>query len=278
MEGQEIQKTAQAATDLALDYGTNAGAGFDNQTSEDMSIPFLGVLQALSPEVSGDAGEKIKGATAGNLINTVTKELFDGGEGIYFQPADTNHVFVEWKPRDSGGGFVAVHQLDSPVVAKAKADSKEFGKYKTPAGNDLIETFYMAGLVHRSLNLSEQIGNSPEPYLIAFTSTKIKPYKTIMTRLRTFKKGPPLFAHRLKITTISEKRAKGTSANFHLEPAVDNDIAASLIPARLGDESHPLLVQGQELLKAYRGGLMKVNHEKSKTGDGGEGKGDDIPF
>jgi hypothetical protein len=243
--GDAIVKAAPQPTDLATSYGEYAGAGFDNQTSEDMSIPFLGVLQALSPELQPGA-QKIKGAEVGNLINTVTKELFDGEKnGVVFQPADTNHVFVEWKPRNQGGGFVAVHQLDSEIVASAKAKAEKFGKYKTDAGNDLIETFYIAGLLHRSADLAEQVENAPEPMIVAFTSTKIKAYKQIMTRLRTFKGKPPLFAHRLLIKTWTETNAEGTFANFTITPAVNNDVAASLIPPTLGDQPHPLLCKGR---------------------------------
>ena len=29
---------------------------------------------------------------------------------------------------------------DAPIVAKARAESKEFGQYRTPAGNNLVDT------------------------------------------------------------------------------------------------------------------------------------------
>ena len=275
-----VQQAANTALAAAQDYGDYAGAGFDNQTTDDMSIPFLGLLQDLSPEVKKGA-DKIAGAEVGMMINTVTKELFDGEkDGVIFQPCDTNHVFVEWKPRNQGGGFVAVHQIDSPIVADAKAKAEKFGKYKTPAGNDLIETFYIAGILHRSANLEEQLGNTPEPMLIAFTSTKIKAYKAIMTRLRTFKGKPPMFAHRILIKTKTETNAEGTFANFVVTPAVENNVEKSLIPSRMGEETNPLLVQGAELLKAYRSGLVQVKHEQGgDAGNGGGGaKGDNPPF
>lgn len=46
---------------VAHDYGVDAGAGFENQTSEDYAIPFIGVLQALSPQVGdpSDGGIKV---------------------------------------------------------------------------------------------------------------------------------------------------------------------------------------------------------------------------
>lgn len=276
-EQTELARKGTTALAVGYDYGDQAGIGFDNQTSDDMSIPFLGVLQAISPEVAGEPGQRIKGATSGMMINTVTKELYDGDAGVIVQPCDTSHVYVEWKPRNQGGGFVGQHATDSDIVKKAIAESKEYGKYKTPTGNDLIETFYIAALMHRSADVSEQATLGPEPILIAFTSTKIRAYKNIMTRLRTFAGRPPLFAHRLRFTTVTEKNNKGVFSNYAIAPLVDGDVAKSLIPPRLGDGPNPLLVAGQELLKSYRGGLLKVNHDSAKDASGAENKAD-IPF
>jgi hypothetical protein len=269
-----LAKREQAgALAVAYDYGTLSGVGFDNQTNEDISIPFLGVLQPMSPEVTGDDGKGIDGAKAGMLFNTVTNELFDGKDGVIFQPVDTSHVFVEWRPRNQGGGFVAVHTLDSEIVAKAKEDSTEFGKYKHN-GNDLIETFYIAGFLLRDGMEQSTMG---DPMLIAFTSTKIKIYKQVMTRLRTFAGRPPLFAHRLKITTVQEKNNTGSFSNFKIDAAA-GDIKDSLIPPTLDDAAHPLLLAGQEFLKAYRGGLMKVNHEKQGGAAAAGGTAEEPPF
>lgn len=274
-ESTALAAAATTALAAAADYGDMAGAGFENQTSADVAVPFLGVLQGLSPEV-GKGPKGIKGASPGMLINTVTKELFDGDTGVIFQPVDTRHVFVEWKPRDQGGGFVAEHATDAKVVLDCKAN-QEFGSYKTPAGNDLIETFYVTGLMHRSDNLDEQAANAPEPMMIAFSSTKIRPYKAIMTRLRTVKGNPPLFAHRIRITTAHEERDSGASENFSLKPLVNDDVKASLIPARLGNDLHPLLVAGQALLKASRSGEVKQASQERESGGGGK-KDADIPF
>lgn len=262
------EQKAMVATDY--DYGDLAGQGFDNQTSEDISIPFLGVLQPMSPEVERGNAAQIENAAPGMLFNTVTNELLP--EAIAFQPVDTRHCFVEWVPRKQGGGLVGIHELDSEVVRKAKEESETFGAYQTPKGNDLVETFYVLG--HRLLE-----DGSAEPMMIAFTSTKIKVYKQIMTRLRTFRGRPPLFAHRLSISTSIEKNAKGTFYNFKIAPLVKGDVGASLIPPKdENGEPHPLLVAGKTLLAAFRGQEMKVNYEKQGGASGGAETEEEIPF
>ena len=94
------------------DYGEQAGAGYEGTTTDDFAIPYLNLLQAMSPEVAED-GSKLEGASAGMMVNSVTKELYDGKKGLVFVPCSTSHVFVEWRPRDSGGGIVARHLRNS---------------------------------------------------------------------------------------------------------------------------------------------------------------------
>ena len=127
-----VAKTTGTAVAVP-DYGDMAGNGFENQTNEDVAIPFLNLLQPMSPEVDKDEDTYIKGATAGRMINSVTKELFPE-EGVFVVPCDTQHVFVEWVPRTEGGGFVGIHQINDPIVLAAKEAATEYGKFKTEGG------------------------------------------------------------------------------------------------------------------------------------------------
>ena len=201
------QNTAMAEYGAYADY---AGAGFENQTSDDYSIPFLQILQALSPQL-----QESDSLRQGMILNTVTGEVWDGKKGIAFVPATTQHVYVEWKPRDAGGGFVGIHEVNSDLVNHAKAASSEYGKYNTPDGNELIETFYVYGIA------LDDDGNASEAVL-AFSSTKIKKYKGWMTKAKTIqiplpdgRRIPaPLFAHRYRLKTVSEKNNKGQFFNW----------------------------------------------------------------
>lgn len=201
------QNTAMAEYGAYADY---AGAGFENQTSDDYSIPFLQILQALSPQLQENDSLR-----QGMILNTVTGEVWDGKKGIAFVPATTQHVYVEWKPRDQGGGFVGIHEVNSDIVNHARAASSEYGKYNTPDGNELIETFYVYGIA------IDDDGNASEAVL-AFSSTKIKKYKGWMTKAKTIqiplpdgRRIPaPLFAHRYRLKTVSEKNNKGQFFNW----------------------------------------------------------------
>lgn len=263
-----VQKKMEVSTEVH-DYGDLAGKGFEGVTHEDFAMPFLNLLQGLSPEVGAEGEDaKVEGATPGMIINSVTKELYDGKEGVIFVPVTTQHIYVEWKPRDQGGGIVGRHELDSEIVAAAKQASEKFGSYKTDEGNDLIETFYMMGYTLESADAEEP----KEVVVIPFTSTKIKVYKRIMQMVNTFKGRPPLFANRLHFTSVAEKNNKGSFFNYDIKP-LHGGIAQSLIPPRLEDGSpHPLLVFGQNLGEQIRQGNRRMADE-SVTG-AGAGAGD----
>lgn len=271
-----VAKRGETAV-AAYDYGEQADAGFENQTGDDLALPFIGVLQALSPQVDDSDDRHIDGARAGMLYNTVTEALFDGKDGVEFIPALTEHVFVEWVPRNRGGGFVARHQPTSDVVAKAKEGSPSFGVYATDytptgdekspfQGNDLIETFYVYGVV---------VGEQVEPVVLAFTSTKIKVYKRWATKLNMFtipgpegrKIRPPLFAHRVRLTTQSQKNNNGSFHNFALSPAEGGSLVDSLLPP-----DDPRFLAAKDCYDMVKSGAARASYE---TQHGGEGKGGD---
>lgn len=260
-----VQPKHEVSTEVH-DYGEMAGGGFEGTTHEDFAMPYLNLLQALSPEVGADGPDKaLDGAKAGMLINSVTKELYDGRTGIVFVPVVTQHVYVEWKPRDAGGGIVARHEIGSELVSACKQAAESFGQYKTDEGNDLIETFYMIGYTLESEDATEP----KDIVVLPFTSTKIKVYKRIMQMLHTYKGRPPLFANRLRVTSVAEKNNKGSFFNLDIKP-INGGVGPSLIPPQLGDQPHPLLVFGQHLGSQVRQGTRRMADESVSGAANGE--------
>lgn len=196
------------------DYGDEVGAGLEG-AEEILVLPFLNVLQSNSPQVDSGDPKYIPGAKAGMLINNVTNELIDGEEGVLFIPVHWTRSYVEWVPRDAGGGFVGRHTVDSQVVLDAikAADGKRFGKLSLPNGHDLIETNYV--YIHL---LDEKGGMIVGSAVLSFTSTKIKPFRNWFSSLLILKGKPPLYANRARLTTFKDKNKKGQFYNFKIEP------------------------------------------------------------
>lgn len=256
---------AAGAVGAALDYGDDFGGGFKGQTSDDQMIPFIEVLQGLSPKCL----EEDSDARPGMLRDTATDEIYSGKTGILFVPACTQHVVCEWRPRDAGGGLVGRHEPHGQAHRAAEALSRNAnGKVVNAEGNEMQETFYVYGIVCD--DEATPIGAA----VIGCASTKIKPYRGWMTRLNKFmvqtpnggKAKPPLFAHLTRVTTIGEKRAKGDSYNLVFSAATENDLMKSLLP-----RNHPAFIAAKELCASVEAG-------KATADKGGDTKNEDTPF
>jgi hypothetical protein len=259
------------------DFGQDAGAGYEDTNQEDFAIPMLVLLQGLSPQVKEDG---IEGARPGMLINSVTSDLYSGKEGVVFVPSHREHVYIEWVPRDQNGGFVGMHASDSPVVLKAKRESKEFGKYYTPEGNQLKETFMLYGII-----VDPETDEPESAAVISFTSTKIKGYKKMMTTMRSLmvpvgdgrRVNPPMFANQLLIKSKSEKNAHGDFYNFDIRFRNGSAKESLLLP--VDGKPHPLMVAAKDFAEVVKSGNAKVDHNAEAESGFGKGDGDeDIPF
>jgi len=128
-----------ASTPLADMFLEDAGAGLQNITLADTRIPTLKILQGLSPELAEGDPKYIEGAKQGMLMNSVTRKLYDGKEGIMAIPVEFNKEWVEWRPRQAGGGFVAAYDTREDAIAQMKE------------GNEIQETA-MHYLLYRDEN------------------------------------------------------------------------------------------------------------------------------
>jgi hypothetical protein len=77
--------------------------GSENVGQEDLVIPRLEVLQALSPECTEGNEAYVKGARPGDLMNSVTKQIY--GREAHVVPVHYTKQYLVWIHRDNGGGF-----------------------------------------------------------------------------------------------------------------------------------------------------------------------------
>jgi hypothetical protein len=196
------KKAVAKPTEVGVSYydETDAGAGFEDFTQDDIAIPFINVLQKLSPQVDEDNALFIDGAKPGMLFNTVTDELFDKDKGIVVIPVHRVHQYIEWVPRDSGGGFVAAHDPTDPMIQQEK-EVAAFGEMRSPDGNDLVDTFTVY-----AIRVREDL--TYEPIVLSFSKTQIGVYRKWMSRARSIvlrtpdgkRVTPPLFSHTYLLT------------------------------------------------------------------------------
>lgn len=73
---------------------------------QDQIIPFTRILQPLSPQVQEGNTAYTPGAKPGMFHNAATNSLLDGTKGLHVIHIAHRYNYVEWIPRNEGGGFV----------------------------------------------------------------------------------------------------------------------------------------------------------------------------
>ena len=186
-------------------FHQDAFQGLENIKKEDTAIPFLRILQSNSPEVEEDGSNYVDGARPGMVMNTVTKELYEGKEGVLLIPIHFEKVYLEWRPRDTGGGFVAQYA------------TREDGESSMEEGNDLVDTAN-----HYVLVKTED--DTWAPALLSCKSTFMRASRNWNAQMQNLQlKGPngpftpPSFACIYSLTTRRESNDKGSWYNITIE-------------------------------------------------------------
>lgn len=269
----EVQKTENALP-MVIDYGEDASAGLEDMGKDEVKIPLLRILQSNSPQCKPPSAGGIEGAMQSMIFNTATSEMWDGAKGIGFIPVFRAHNFVEYIPRDAGGGFVGMYEENDPLIAKLRAEQGRFGKIIN-GGNEIAETYYLFGLAL----LEDQ---SVLQAVVPFVSTQIPKYQSFFTRYMGITypnaKGdrvrPPLWAHHWRLGTVHQKSKKGEFYGWTLKLQEEPPVKSRM---RLDD---PLYIQGRAFYDLLKEGKAKVEHAADAKAGGGSGEpgADEIPF
>ncbi|MEY2824474.1 MAG: Vibrio phage, partial [Pseudomonadota bacterium] len=82
--------------------GKTGARGAENVSTDDMIIPRIELVQALSPARNKKDAAYVEGAEEGMLFNNVTRELY--GEFVLVIPVYYVKQYLVWKDRKQGGG------------------------------------------------------------------------------------------------------------------------------------------------------------------------------
>jgi|TARA_R110002020_G_scaffold357103_1_gene569561 hypothetical protein len=185
----------------------DANSGLETLTAEDITIPRLKVLQAMSPEVMKSDGKYVEGASAGDIINTVTGKLYTNDNPLVALPVAYKRLFLEWGPRESGGGLVAQHE-DASILSKTTKDNM---------GRDMLENgnYIQTSATHFVLSLNED--GSYDSAMIAMAGTQLKKSRTWNSVMASIKMRsgdkvftPASFSHKYVMKTKAESNDRGT--------------------------------------------------------------------
>lgn len=247
-----------------------ANAGMEDVRSEDMSIPFLRILAQLSPQVNKRDGSYVDGAEAGMIYNTVANEAYSGETGVTVIPCYYSRRYVEWKPREKGGGYVGSYSADDPIIARAHKDEK--GNDVLPNGNLLTNTAQFFVLM-----MHEELG--PQRCLITMSSTQLKKARKWLTQMQSLqargKNGMftlPMMSQKYTLRTTEERNDKGSWFGWDVSRQGPLDMTSE----------SDLFEMALTFAKSVKAGEVKVKEEMGEDTSGKrpshDSRSDDVPF
>jgi hypothetical protein len=237
----EIETNKHEIAASPINFREDAGKGMEGATQESFAIPFLGILQKLSPQVDESSGQAIEGAKAGQFFENVTGRLFDGKKGVLIVPCAYKRTFIRWGAKDLGGGFKG--ELSPEAVAEMRESKQLYeveNRLYVPLENGSIDPKKSDQVNdtrnHYILLIDEETGAWNQA-LVSLSVTQIKKSKMLMAALSSVKVKdsygmytPANFSNYVRATSVTESNGKGSWFGWRLELAgriVNQDLYAS---------------------------------------------------
>jgi hypothetical protein len=225
----EVAVKEDEAQALAL-YEEVGATGFEETNADDYALPFIKLLQKMSPEVDDDRGEYIAGAKAGMFLDTATQEVF---ETFRFIPCHYHRAIVEWASPEPNSGYIGQHEPGyEEGFDRYIKDGRDTGKWITPEGHILQDTRYFFGL--------KRDGEALSMCVLSMTSTQIKKARQWMNKLQSLKfkaangsmKLYPIFAHTWEFSSVVETKDENSWRGYKVT-LVEKNTDASLVKAAI---------------------------------------------
>ena len=208
----QVAKKEKSDVALTSMFEEDQAGGMDQMGQGDFAMPFLRVLGQLSPEVNERDAKYVSGAKAGMIFNTVTKQAYDGVEGVNVIPCGYKREYVEWSDRGEGTSApVAIHSVASGIINDATrgADYKD----RLPNGN------YLENTASYFVMLPDM-----QQALITMKSTQLKvsrSWNSMMNSIKLQGKNglftPAAYSHVYKLSTVQQSNDKGTWFGWNIE-------------------------------------------------------------
>ena len=248
------KKVAVMETDM---FAEDAGIGVDELGPEHFAIPFLKVLQKMSPEL-----DDIENARAGDLYNTVTKEVIKGSDGVRVVNCAYTLQHIEWEPRGSGSG--APHAIYSAGDALPKTERGDDNKDYVVDGSGR----YLERTAQHYVLVVDEDGITSQA-LLPMKATQLKKSKQWNSAMKSMKMKdgsgnlftPARFSHIWHLESVSEENKNGSWHGWQISK--DSQI-----------EDPNLYAEAKHFAESIMAGQVKVQHVQ----EGDSISEDDVPF
>ena len=252
------KKKAEVATMTENMFAADAGIGVSDLGSEDLAIPFLKVLQKMSDELD-DLGN----AKAGDIYNTVTKEVAKGKAGVTVINCAYMLQYIEWEPRGTGTG--APYRIYGAAEDIPQTERGDDNKDYVVGGSGR----YLERTAQHYVLIIDEDGMTQQA-LLPMKSTQFKKSKQWNSAMRSLKmkdsRGglftPPRFSHIWKLETVPEENKNGSWHGWQISKSSVVSDPSIYAEAKLFAES---ILAGQVNVK-------HVREEEKPSSD------EDVPF
>jgi len=178
--------------------------GTEHMEQEDVQIPRLTIAQQMSPEVEDGHSKYIGDLKVGEIFNSLTQKIYGKGPLDFAIVRASKPRWVEFAPRDEGGGVVDPDVPAGDERTEFRVD--DFGKRRPPVATK----FYDFVLV---------LDPDGEREIVALSlkSTGIAVAKALNGLIKI--RNAPIYAGIYRATSRTKKNAKGTFHQFNIQPA-----------------------------------------------------------
>ena len=211
-----------ASTPMLSSLEEFAGAGAENITSKDVSLPFLKILTNNSPQVTQGDSKFVSEARPGMVINSVLNKLYNGQDGFSVVPCFFKFEYVEWADRGTQNSVAPVNSYPADSDIMSKTTRGDDRKDRLPNGNYIEPTHY-----HYVMMVDENDQPS-ETAVIVMKATQAKKSKKwnsmMLSQRRKGKSGffqPPTWSQIYKLRTVLEKNSLGSWFGWEIEHEKD---------------------------------------------------------
>ena len=221
-QANSVATKAAASAPMLSSMEEFAGAGAENITSKDVSLPFLKILTNNSPQVTQGDSKFISEARPGMVINSVLNKLYNGQDGFNVVPCFFKFEYVEWADRGTQNSVAPVNSYPADSDIMSKTTRGEDRKDRLPNGNYIEPTHY-----HYVMMVDENDQPS-ETAVIVMKATQAKKSKKwnsmMLSQRRKGKSGffqPPTWSQIYKLRTVLEKNSLGSWFGWEIEHEKD---------------------------------------------------------
>lgn len=233
----ELKQNDAGALAVTPDWLKQSSRGSEDVGMDDIILPRIDVLQALSPQIKKKDDKYIEGAEQGMVFNTVTGELY--GDRIRFIPVKFSREYIIWQDRDSGGGFRGAFQDEDEAEAARR-------NMENPDLLEVVETH-----VHYVLLVLE--GGKLEEAVLSLSKSKRKVSRKLNTLVA--QTGYDRFAKQYELRAVEVSGPKGDYWSFDVVP--------------VGFATQDQFKQGEKTYEAIVGGQRKIDRTADEADEGG---------